>query len=286
MSTGPSDDVPAPLRRGDTASAFPRQSHAGCLGLALTAAVLSVAGLFFGVYDGRNGPEMATVTGGVLVVGSLVVVNSRRRAQLSVAPALGVLVGACLMLVLGAIPVLTRLPHVRTRRTMCANHLRQLAGIYMTESIPGRTAPSGGLEPFVTWCERRVVRTGQGDVFVCPGDADILDLEDDPVGRVERLTTARDAPPASTADLVSFAVRDVARYPFDADAGPPGWLMCDRQGRDGRTPHHRDGLNVLFDNGAVKFLDREDLGLGPDEPIVVGPDSEHPELRKMILPGR
>ena len=83
------------------------------------------------------------------------------------------------------------------------------------------------------------------------------------------------------ADMCSYAVRDFATYPIPTD-GQVHIIACDRMGRDGRTSHHRDGLNVLFDTGHVKFMSREDLGLAPDAPIIVGPDSLHPMLKKVV----
>ena len=59
-------------------------------------------------------------------------------------------------------------------------------------------------------------------------------------------------------------------------------IACDRQGSTGDTSHHRGGINVLFDNGTTRFLDREELGLGPDDPIVVGPDAKHEMLRQVV----
>ena len=57
----------------------------------------------------------------------------------------------------------------------------------------------------------------------------------------------------------------------------------DRQGDDGRTPHHDGGLNVLYADGAVKFLRRAELGLAGDAPIVVGRASEHPVLSTVVV---
>ena len=47
--------------------------------------------------------------------------------------------------------------------------------------------------------------------------------------------------------------------------------------------NHEDGANVLFDDGAVLFLDRERLGLGPDDPITVGKDSKSELLRPLTF---
>ena len=122
--------------------------------------------------------------------------------------------------------------------------------------------------------------------WTCPGDAAAY-VEAPDVYDVIDLTDA-----AAIEPLCSYAFRDLARYPIDADGtdpatGAPAWIACDRQGLDGRTPHHDGGLNVLLADGAVLFKTHADLGLAPDAPIVVGPDSPHPDLRKMVfLPAR
>ena len=77
-------------------------------------------------------------------------------------------------------------------------------------------------------------------------------------------------------------MRDFANHPVAVD-DDGAWLMCDRQGADGASPHHEGGLNVLLSDGSVTFMDRAALGLGPDDPIVVGPASTHPELKKMLF---
>ena len=48
------------------------------------------------------------------------------------------------------------------------------------------------------------------------------------------------------------------------------------------APKKALGIMDLSD-GSVTFMDRDALGLGPDDPIVVGPESTHPELKKMIF---
>ena len=42
-----------------------------------------------------------------------------------------------------------------------------------------------------------------------------------------------------------------------------------------------DGAVVGYSDGSVRFLDREELGLGPDDPIVAGPRSKSPILRRL-----
>jgi prepilin-type processing-associated H-X9-DG protein len=57
----------------------------------------------------------------------------------------------------------------------------------------------------------------------------------------------------------------------------------DCQGDDGRTGHHKGGVNVLYEDGSVRFMDREALSLQPDDPVVVGPESTQELLKQFIV---
>jgi len=73
--------------------------------------------------------------------------------------------------------------------------------------------------------------------------------------------------------------QDLAQYAGPASLDPEpdakgptpliGRLSCD------------DGAVVGYSDGSVRFLDREELGLGPDDPIVAGPRSRSPILRRL-----
>ncbi len=71
----------------------------------------------------------------------------------------------------------------------------------------------------------------------------------------------------------SYATRDFTRFPLTGDRSE--WLVCERAG------HHVDGLFVGLVDGSVQFVTREELGLDPDEPIVVGPQSTCEPLSQM-----
>jgi hypothetical protein len=164
-----------------------------------------------------------------------------------------------------------------TPQTTCANHLRQLGGILTVESMEHGYPETGGVPLLIEYCRRGFIQRGREEILTCPGDPDVGVPPPGVVDTVD-VTDAK-----ALGHLSSYAVRDFARYPLDEESETAQWIMCDRQGADGRTDHHHDGINVLFDDGAVQFRDREALGLSPDEPIIVGPDSPHAELRKMAI---
>lgn len=85
-------------------------------------------------------------------------------------------------------------------------------------------------------------------------------------------------------DLCSYAVRDFERFPLADDVSDRKEVIaCCRCGRDGRTPHHRgDVMVLLFGEGDVQAMTPEELGFGPDDPVVVGPESKSDLLRVLI----
>ena len=153
------------------------------------------------------------------------------------------------------------------RRIACANNLRQLGYIHADAAIFRGEEPSeGGSRYFVT-----LVAGAGADprVLICPADAMASHAAPGAAG-------GPDDDPATLRARCSYAVRDFARHPLDPEADDEV-IAADAGG------HHVLGINVLYSSGAVHFRDRDALGLGPDEPIVVGPDSPDPELRKLCI---
>jgi prepilin-type N-terminal cleavage/methylation domain-containing protein len=167
----------------------------------------------------------------------------------------------------------------RSNRQQCAGHLTGLGVVYqqMRAERPGRPLHNGQ-SLFLSWRKKRdPVRFGEEDTLLCPGDPSaVFPRNDDDRARWDDVDLAHPDP-----DLCSFAVRDFRRHPTGPD-GKVQIIACDRQGATGDTSHHRGGINVLFDNGTTRFLDREELGLGAGDPIVVGPDAEHEMLRQVV----
>jgi hypothetical protein len=79
-------------------------------------------------------------------------------------------------------------------------------------------------------------------------------------------------------------VRDFEKYPIDTEAKMLQAILCDRQGADGRSNHHRHSIVVAFDNGEARTMTNEELGIPDGDPIVIGPDSPSPLLRVFERP--
>ena len=179
----------------------------------------------------------------------------------------------------GAVLILVPRIQEKQRQTTCANHLRQLGGVYTSESMekPG-LPPHVGASLFLYYRQKHFIQKTREEVLTCPGDnsvrvpANAADSE-----RYDEIDLAN--PPL---DACSYMARDFINYPLSNEAPSAQIIACDRNGTDNKTPHHRDGLNILYDDGAVQFKDREFLGLTPEDPIVVGPDSDVDLLRQVI----
>jgi len=166
-------------------------------------------------------------------------------------------------------------------RLECMMNLSRLGDRFLAMTPDERRATTelDGVAMFLSWRkDGRVVRRGDERLLRCPDDPDLRKLDGDAASAYDRIDLAN--PPD---DLCSYAVRDFGRFPLPTEGSLYSEIIaCCRQGRDGRTPHHRGGVGALFGEGDVQFLTREDLGLGPDEPIVVGPESKAPMLRKVV----
>lgn len=178
---------------------------------------------------------------------------------------LAILGGLCL-LGGGAIVavVATAVPQVqeRQKRLQCQRNLSAF-GLDMTRWMLEHDLEQPGWPAAYVEYVKSGVRSGALQMD-CPGDPAVSGGQPAPSGHC------------------SFAIRDFDRYPLEMDSPERQIIACDRMGDDGRTPHHDGGLIVLFDNGSSMWMDRESLGLGPDDPIVVGPASTHPLLKQVV----
>ena len=204
------------------------------------------------------------------------------RVGLIVALAVGLpLALLCLLAaILSGVMTGTSAVSARRDRLECQRNLTVLGGAYISWLS---SANAGEVDPPAGWLvhvyRSFVTPWPDQDALACPRDPDLLPVDAEllrlwSVAPLDRLP----------ADSVSYAVRDFARFPLDQNAVTPEIIACDRQGRDGRTPHHRDGICVLYANGTAAFVASEDLGFEIGAPVIVGPDSPNPELRKLVDP--
>ena len=163
---------------------------------------------------------------------------------------------------------------IRTRQAQisCANHLRQLGGIYTSEAMekPG-LPPHSGPALLVYYRQRHYIQKTREAVMICPLDP----IVHAPATETESAAYDELDLRKSLRRYASYAVRDFMSSPLNSRAERAQSIMA--------CLHHQGGANVLFDDGAVQFLDRERLGLGPDDPITVGSASKSELLRPLIL---
>jgi hypothetical protein len=169
----------------------------------------------------------------------------------------------------------------RKGRETCMQNLRTLGASFRAqwEENQPRAQRYSGVSMFLAWRKAGVVvKRGDENVLRCPGDPHLRALDD--AARKAYDGADLDDPPD---DLCSYAGRDFKCYPVNVEGNRGEEILaCCRQGRDGRTPHHAEGVVVLFMNGDVRFLGPEEAGYGPDEAIVVGRESKNRMLAKVI----
>jgi hypothetical protein len=190
--------------------------------------------------------------------------------------AIGGLFGICAIAsFFGAVGVLVPRIQSKQQQTTCALHLRSLGNLYVQDVLTSANEPEQGGTAYLL----RLVRDAQADGkwLLCPGHERSAEMELTSIGPFDPY--ALDEPALRAA--CSYAVRDFARFPLAPGDDGSAFIAADMD------EHHRDGVNVLLSDGGVYFHDRASLGLAPSEPIIVGPDSPHPELAKLcIVPAR
>jgi len=168
-----------------------------------------------------------------------------------------------------------------SRKVQCANNLHNIGGMLVQRQTGKGLGSRGGAALLLQVYKLGMIRKGDEKVFICPGDkiARGQDPENpDFVKRYDNIDLDNIDPL-----IISYAGRNRKNYPIKADSREKQAWACDCQGDDGRSGHHQGGLNVLYDDGSVVFLDNEALGLGPEDEIVIGPDSTVDKLKQFIV---
>ncbi len=181
----------------------------------------------------------------------------------------------------GAVLILVPKIQDQSKRTTCANNLRQLGAMFVAAQTakPGRP-PAVGASLWLHFRKIHEIQEGKEAILMCDGDQ-----------TVTRIATEADSKRYDDVDLsnpdtslCSYMGRDFDNFPMSQEA-PKGQIIgCDRNTANFRTVHHRGGLNVLWEDTAVQFLDRQYLQIEATEDIIVGPESPI-ELLKQVTYG-
>lgn len=182
---------------------------------------------------------------------------------------------------IGTVAIIVPQMQEKQKRFTCANNLSQLGGLFVTERTEKPGKPKyDGQALWLSWRSNgSKIREGAEGVLICPGDNGITPVESQDQ-RAKYNDIDLKSPPT---DLCSYAARDFSTNPLSNESKKVQIIGCDRNGPDGRTAHHKGGLNVVFDDGAARFVEREELGISGDDPIVVGPESSNDMLKQVIF---
>lgn len=187
---------------------------------------------------------------------------------------------AIIATLVAAVSVTVPLVQERNRRLNCQRNMKELGTVFTLyqQENQGRP-PYDGVSMFLYFrVKDSAIKEGQETLLICPGDNQAVnpttpELQSD-YDDID-LSNPRN-------NMCSYAVRNFTDHPLLRESKKIQIVACDRQGLDGRTAHHDNGLVILYDDGAAKFMTREDLGLSRDDPIVVGPGSEHELLKQVV----
>lgn len=181
---------------------------------------------------------------------------------------------------IGTVAIIVPQMQEKQKRFQCANNLSQLGGIFVAERTEKTGKPKyDGSALFLSWrVNGSKIKQGQESVLICPGDEGIS-AADTPEQRQRYDDVDLKSIPN---DLCSYAVRDFSNFPLQAESKKQQLIACDRNGPQGKTMHHKNGLNMVFDDGSAVFQERESLGVASDVVIVVGPDATNEDLKQVI----
>jgi prepilin-type N-terminal cleavage/methylation domain-containing protein len=187
------------------------------------------------------------------------------------------IIAALISIVAAVIPRATQ----ANRRAQCANNLRQIGGMLVERQTDKGLGSRGGSAMLLQTYTLGMIKRGDERVFICPGDRIIRGQNlDDPEfkKRYENIDLNRVDPL-----IISYAGINRKLHPLRPDSKEKQAWGADCQGEDHRSGHHQSGLNVLFEDASVLFLDSEALELGPEDPIVIGVESSQKLLQKFTV---
>lgn len=182
-----------------------------------------------------------------------------------------------IVLLMGAVALSVPLVQERAARSTSTNNLKQLYTLYTTDKMDRGTARPryDGATLWLSFRKKGDIKRGQEEVLLCPRDPDVLPIET-PEHRAKYDEINLEDPPRN---MCSYAARNFTAYPMKAESIDLQVIGGLRQGANGRTQHYADGTILMYEDGSVRFVDREELGLPAEAEIVIGDDSDHELLR-------
>lgn len=187
-----------------------------------------------------------------------------------------------IVLLAGAVALSVPLVQERAQRSTSTNNLKQLYTLYTAEKMERQTARPrwDGGTLWLSYRKKNLIKNGQEEVLMCPGDRSFLPIET-PEDRAAYDEINLENPSSKAKNMVSYAARNFTAYPLKAESKTLQIIGGLRQGGDGRTQHFDGGTILVFEDGAVRWQSREDLGLAGDADIVIGEESDHDLLKKI-----
>jgi prepilin-type N-terminal cleavage/methylation domain-containing protein len=166
-------------------------------------------------------------------------------------------------------------------QTTCMQNLKGLNDVFISKSLEGQAAAQR-YSGVALWLSYRKtgseIRRGQEKALQCPGDQQFqVPVTDDDIKQWDVVDLENPAD-----NLCSYAARDFKAHPLNVESPDKEIIGCDRQGTNGRTPHHRGVIICSFAEGDAQKYSREQLGISPDADIVVGPEASATMLQKVV----
>ena len=167
------------------------------------------------------------------------------------------------------------------KQTGCMGNLQQLGGLFLTHKLenPAKSMRYSGVSLWLSYRKGSSdIAKGEEKALACGGDpGTLLPQNEDDKKKWDNVDLDNPAD-----GLCSYAGRDFKNAPLDAERTEREVIGCDRQGPDGKTMHHKDVIVCAFDSGAADRMNREELGVGSEEKIIIGPEAQNPMLRKVV----
>lgn len=181
---------------------------------------------------------------------------------------------------IGTVAIIVPTMQEKQRKFQCQQNLSQLGQIFVSERSEKAGKPKyDGQALWLSWrVTGKHIKEGQENVLLCPGDPGISPV-DTPEAKAAYNDIDLKSPPA---DMCSYAARDFSAHNLQNESKKVQIIGCDRNGSDGQTAHHKNGLMIVFDDGSCRFVERDELGITGDDPIVVGPSSSNEWLKQVV----